>query len=139
VQQLNSLLNSDSALRPLLSKAQTLSQLQQQFNSVAPTYIAEASQITGLLYGLLRISVANNTLAAKLRQLAPEITIALKNSGCEVSGIQVKVQVSYAPPVAQYTPRVLSSKARQALNALSETLEESTLKQSLQRMLKQNR
>ena len=139
MQQLNALLNSNSELRPLLSKAQTLSQLQQQFNNVAPAYIAEVSQVTGLLYGLLRISIANNTVAAKLRQLAPELTIALKNNGCEVSGIQVKVQVAYAPPVAQHTPRVLSSKARQALNTLSETLEDSILKQSLQRMAKQKR
>ncbi|HEX5364855.1 MAG TPA: hypothetical protein VFW59_11355, partial [Gallionella sp.] len=54
--------------------------------------------------------------------------------GCEVSGIRVKVQVAYAAPQPQQRPRELSKTARNALNELGANLDDSPLKQALQRM-----
>lgn len=88
----------------------------------------------GLQFGTLTVAAANATVAAKLRQLAPELVVLLQNRGCEVSGIRVKVQVGYIPAQPPKRPRELGRKARSALNDLSESLNESPLKQALQRI-----
>lgn len=136
-QRFKSLLSGSPELRPLLTKAQTLSDLQRHFMSVAPHYLAQCSQVLGLYFGTLSIAVANATAAAKLRQLAPELVILLQNKGCEVSGIRIKVQVtfSYTPP--KPSPRKLSNTAQGALNALSQSLSDSPLKHALEKMAQQ--
>ncbi|HEX5364307.1 MAG TPA: DciA family protein [Gallionella sp.] len=133
-QPFRSLLGNAPELRPLLNKAHTLSALQRQFASVAPAYLGQSSMVLGLQFGTLSIAVANSTVAAKLRQLAPELVVLLQNKGCEVSGIRVKVQVAYAAPQPQQRPRELSKTARNALNELGSNLDDSPLKQALQRM-----
>lgn len=134
VQQFKSLLSDNQELRQLLAKAQTLSALHRHFTSIAPPYLAQFSQVLGLQSGLLSIAVGNAAIAAKLRQLAPELVVLLQNRGCEVSGIRVKVQVSFhlSQPVA--TPRRLSKTARDALLGLSRSLDDSPLKLALDKM-----
>ena len=88
----------------------------------------------GLQFGTLTVAAANTTVAAKLRQLAPELVVLLQNRGCEVSGIRVKVQVGYVPAQPRQQPRELSRTARSALNDFSDSLNESPLKQALQRI-----
>ncbi len=134
VQQFKSLLSGNLELRQLMVKAQTLSALHRHFISVAPPYLAQSSQVLGLQSGLLSIAVGNAAFAAKLRQLAPELVVMLQNRGCEVSGIRVKVQVSFqrSPPVA--TPRKLGKTAKDALNGLSQTLDDSPLGLALKKL-----
>jgi hypothetical protein len=86
--------------------------------------------------GTLNIATANGTMAAKLRQLAPELVTKLQNGGCEVSAIRVKVQVTYAtrPPVR--TPRLLTDTAQQQLQELSSSLTDSPLKLALEKLSK---
>ena len=43
---------------------------------------------------------ANASVAAKLRQLLPRLETALREGGCEVSAIRVRVQSSGSPPGA---------------------------------------
>lgn len=88
----------------------------------------------GLQFGILSIATSNATVAAKLRQLAPELVVLLQNKGCEVSGIRVKVQVTYAPAPPKHAPRELSKTARNALEQLGDTLNDSPLKHVLERM-----
>ena len=59
----------------------------------------------------------------------------LRNRGCEVSRIHVKVQVSFnhSPPAS--TPRRLGKTARDALNDLSHALSDSPLKLALKKMI----
>jgi hypothetical protein len=132
-QRLNSLISDSPELRALLNTAQTLAELQRHFASVAPPYIAQSSQILGLRHGTLSIATANGTIAAKLRQLAPEIVNGLQNRGCEVSGLRVKVQVSYAPPAPKPIPRLLTRTAQNRLHELSERLNDSPLKHALEK------
>jgi len=130
------LLNGNQELRPLLAKAQALSALQHHFISVAPPHLAQSSQVQvlGLQLGTLSIAVANATVAAKLRQLAPELTIMMQNRGCEVSGIRVKVQVSFDRLQPKPAPHKLSKTAQNALNELSLSLNDSPLKLALEKM-----
>ncbi|WP_435627664.1 DciA family protein [Candidatus Ferrigenium straubiae] len=133
-QRFKSLLSGNQELRPLLSKAQALSALHRHFMSVAPPYLAQSSQVLGLQSGTLNVAAANAAVAAKLRQLAPELAILLQNRGCEVSGIRVKVQVSFdrSPPAA--APRKLGKSARDALDRLSQTLDGSQLGLALKKL-----
>lgn len=135
-QHLKTLLNGNQELRPLLAKAQALSALQHHFISVAPPHLAQSSQVQvlGLQLGTLSIAVANATVAAKLRQLAPEFTIMMQNRGCEVSGIRVKVQVSFDRLQPKPAPHKLSKTAQNALNELSLSLNDSPLKLALEKM-----
>jgi len=133
--QLISLLSGNQELHPLLKKAREVNELQRQFISVAPPYLAQSSQVLGLHLGTLNIAVANATVAAKLRQLAPELATLLQGRGCEISGIRVKVQVSYSPEKPKPVPRRLGKKALTALNELNQRLpDDSALKLSLEKM-----
>lgn len=133
-QRLKSLLSGNPELRPLLNKAHALTALQLHFISVAPPHLAESSRVLGLQLGTLSISVANATIAAKLRQLAPELVALLQNRGCQVSGIRVKVQVSYDSNRPKPAPRKLGKAARGALNELGSSLNESPLKLALKKL-----
>ena len=143
-QQLKTLLSSSQELRPLLDKAQMLNSLQRDFISVAPAHLAQSCQVLGLYLGTLSIAVANSTLAAKLRQLAPELVVLLQNKslqnndlqnyGFQVSGIRVKVQVAFDRSRPRLAPRKLSKTAQHALNELSSSLGDSPLKHALKKM-----
>jgi hypothetical protein len=133
-QRFKSLLSSDSELRPLLAKAQALSALQRHFSDAAPPNLAQSSQVLSLQSGILSVAVANAAIAAKLRQLVPNIIIMLQNGGCEVNGIRVKVQVSFSPSQPEPKPRKLGKTARGALKELSQTLDDSPLKLALKKM-----
>jgi len=133
-QLLKTLLSGDQEFRPLFNKAQALSALQQHFAGVAPPHLAQSSMVLGLQFGTLSIAVANSTVAAKLRQLAPELVVMLQNRGCEVSGIRVKVQVAYTRAPPKHVPRILTKTALNALNELSQNLDESPLKHALEKM-----
>ena len=135
-QDLKKLYSHNPELRQILDKVHTLSALHQHFISIAPTQLAQSSSVLGLQHGILSISVANAAVAAKLRQLAPELVNLLQNHGCEVSGIRFKVQVSFDLPQSKPEPRKLSKAAQQALFELSTVLEDSPLKQALNKMIR---
>lgn len=135
-QRLKTLLSGDQEFRPLLNKAEALSGLQRHFAGVAPPYLAQSSMVLGLQAGTLSVAVANSTIAAKLRQLAPELVVMLQNRGCEVSGIRVKVQVAYTRPPPKHVPRILTKTAQNALNELSENLGDTPLKHALEKMIR---
>ncbi|MGB7596497.1 MAG: DciA family protein [Gallionella sp.] len=137
-QQLKSLLSGNQELRPLLAKAQVLSSLHRHFINVAPPDLAQASQaqVLGLQHGTLSIAVANAAVAAKLRQMAPQLVAGLQSRGCEVSGIRVKVQVSFDRLRPRPAPHKLSKTAQNALNELSRNLGDSPLKFALEKMAK---
>ncbi|MDH4216305.1 MAG: DUF721 domain-containing protein [Gallionella sp.] len=135
--QLKSLLSCNQELQPLLKKTHKLNELQHHFASVAPPYLAQSSQVLGLQLGTLTVAVANSIVAAKLRQLAPVLAIQLQDRGCEISGICVKVQVSYNRYQTITPPRKLGKMAQSALHELSQSLpSDSTLKFALEKMIK---
>ncbi|HYR05405.1 MAG TPA: hypothetical protein VEP71_01840, partial [Gallionella sp.] len=82
------------------------------------------------------VAVANAAFAAKLRQLVPELVVMLQERGCEISGIRIKVQVSYVRSQPATPPRKLGKTARDALNELSQTLCDSQLRLALKKLAK---
>lgn len=135
-QSLKTLLNANSEFKAILQKAQTLNALQAQFATATPPYLAQCSQVTGLQFGTLSIATSNATAAAKLKQLAPEIVNQLKNQGAEVSGLRIKVQVSYLVPVVATPPRHLSPTAQHAIQQLEDRLSDTPLKAALHKFIR---
>ena len=134
-QPIKDLLSHQPEFRAILDKSAYLLMLQQNFAAVCPPYLALGSQVSGLAFGILNVVTSNATIAAKLRQLSPEIAAKMRAKGCEVSGIQVRVQVSYLPTPAPVVPRILTPAARLALESLNQTLPDSPLKSALAKML----
>lgn len=112
--------------------------LHRHFAAVVPLYFAQHAQVVGLKLGVLTVVCTNATVAAKLRQLAPEIADSLQRRGCEVSGIYVKVQVAYTRARAVVHPKTLTPSAQRALLQLSTTLPDSALKSAVEHMLQPN-
>lgn len=133
-QHLKKLLYCSQELSPLLAKVEALSVLQRHFTSVIPPHLAQSSQVLGMHQGTLNVAVANAAIAAKLRQLAPELTALLENRGCEVNGIRFTVQVSYDSPRPNPAPREISQIAQKTLHEFSQCLDESPLKQALNKL-----
>lgn len=124
----------------MLAKAQVLSALQRLFISVAPPHLAQSSkiQVLSLHLGTLTIAVANASIAAKLRQLAPELAVMMQGRGCEVSGIRVRVQVSFDRLQPKPAPHRLSKTVQKTLNEFCLSLDESPLKLALKKLADTN-
>ncbi|MEQ1526571.1 MAG: DciA family protein [Gallionella sp.] len=133
-QPIKSLFSNHQELRAILDKAQILTELHRQFTAVAPKIFFSTTQILGLKFGTLSVAVANATLAAKLRQITPEIITQLQDKGCAVSKLLVKVQVSFDQPQPHITPQKLSRTAQNRLSELSLTLDNSPLKSAIEKL-----
>lgn len=80
------------------------------------------------------IAATNGATAAKLRQMTEELISLFQAMGCDITGIQIKVQVTVPPPNIPSEPRKLGKSARDALDELDENLADSPLKSALRRL-----
>jgi hypothetical protein len=138
-QRLNTFLGASPELRQLSGKAARLLALQRLYEQLAPATLARASHVQQLEGQTLTLAADNGAVAAKLRQLAPELLRQFQDGGCAVTGIQVKVLVAHASPRRVATPAKLGVGARQRLTELAEDLPDSPLKNALQRLAGTNR
>lgn len=138
-QRLNSYLGASPELRQLSTKVGALLALQQLYEQIAPASLIRYSRVLQLERQTLTLAANNGAIAAKLRQLAPELIKLLQNKGCEVTGIQVRVQVTL--PAAEFTPApaTLSATGRKRLLELAVELPDSPLKSALQRLAQKSR
>lgn len=133
-QRLNSYFHASHELHQLSRQVAQLVALQRHYENFAPTPLVLASHVVQLTQQILVIAADNSAVAAKLRQLSPRLTQYFQDNGHEVTGIQIKVQVSSSPPARRSSPRALSLAAQQKLVTLAEQLPDSPLKQALQRL-----
>lgn len=130
----NSYLDASPELHRLADKAEQQRTLQRHYEEVAPPSLARASHVVQLERNILLLAADNGAVAAKLRQLAPELARLFNDKGHEVTGIQVRVQVTL-PPIKRSAPPVsLSTTGQQALDELAGKLPDSPLKAALQRL-----
>jgi hypothetical protein len=134
--RLTSILIDNPELRRLTEGAQQIQALQQHYQQFAQPFILNSSRILRLDQHILVIVADNGTVAAKLRQLAPEFIGLFQERGYEVTGIQVEVQVRFTPSAASVTKRSLSAHSKQELFDLSEKLSDSPLKQAIDRLVR---
>jgi len=65
-----------------------------------------------------------------------ELISLFKAGGCEVTGIQIRVQVRNLPHAIKSTPRKMSKASQSAVEELAVKLPDSPLKATLQRLAK---
>lgn len=108
--------------------------MQRHYELIVPPSLQGGSRVLQLRQQVVVIAAYNSAVAAKLRQMTAELISLFQARGCEVTGIQIKVQVTAPPPVRPSQPRKLGKVARDALSSLGEDLADSPLKAALQRL-----
>jgi hypothetical protein len=136
--RLNAYLASNPELRQLSSKAKQITALQRHYESIAPPNLTRSSLVLRLHQQTMVIAANNGAVAAKLRQMSAELISLFQARGCEVTLIQIKVQVATPPRIVLSEPRKLGKSARDALNRLDENLADSPLKTALRRLVKRS-
>ena len=132
--RLDSYLSSNLELRQLAGKARQLRAFQLHYEQIAPPSLQRSSHVLQVEQCIMTLAVNNGAVAAKLRQLAPELAQQLQLRGCEVTGIQVRVQVGFQPAKHPNTPASVSAEGKQQLSDLAASLKDSPLKMALQRL-----
>lgn len=120
-------------MRELARTAGEMNALQRHYQHIAPPSLVRSSHVQWLDRQLLTLAADNAAVAAKLRQLAPQLAEQLRQRGVEVTGIKVVVQVGRQQTVRSPSKRTLSSTGRQQMSELAGNLPDSPLKQALQR------
>jgi hypothetical protein len=86
----------------------------------------------------LILGADNGAVAAKLRQISSELISSFLTRGCEVTGIQIRVQVRVQPKIEVPRPRKIGQNGKKALEELAVELEDSPLKNALKRLAKRS-
>lgn len=132
--RLNAFLSASNELSQLTQKAGQLITLQQLVDQVIPKSLKRSCRVLYFKQNTLTLAADNGAVAAKLRQMTGELATHLREKGCEVTGIQVQVQVNAPAYVPPPTARTLSNTAKSQLSELAELLADSPLKAALARM-----
>jgi hypothetical protein len=133
-QRLNSYFGTSPELRRLSGQARELLALQRHYEQLAPPALARFSHVLQLERQTLTLAAGNGAVAAKLRQLAPELLRQLQDRGCEITEIRVRVQVGLPPAKCHGVPVRLSAAGRRQLIDSAEKMPDSPLKSALRRL-----
>lgn len=122
----------NSSIDPLMPQAKRLLELRQILHDALPANLAKASTIANYKQGKVVIFAENSAIAAKLRLLAPGVKDRMAQSGHEVTGIEVEVQLRTRAPVRPASERRLSAEAAKELSALAAQITDSKLKSAIE-------
>ncbi len=86
----------------------------------------------------LILGADNGAVAAKLRQISNELISSFLTRGCEVTGIQIRVQVRVQPQIKPPRPRKVGQNGKKALQEFAVALKDSPLKEALTRLAKRS-
>jgi hypothetical protein len=135
---LNAFLDSNQDLRRLSQQVNRLAALQRHYQQLAPASLSRSSHVMQLDGQTLIIGADNGAVAAKLRQISNELISSFLTRGCEVTGIQIRVQVRIQPQVEPPRPRKVGKNGKKALEEFAVELEDSPLKDALKRLAKRS-
>ncbi len=103
---------------------------------IAPDNLAQFSHASSIKNQQLNLYAHSNAVAAKIKLFIPSLLIELEKQGCEVTSIQVKVQVKSSPQPKSKAIKQLSNQAGNELNQLAEKLSGTALGEALARLAK---
>lgn len=120
----------------VLAHARLLMRLARLYEKIVPAHLSQASCVANYKSGLVVVHATNSALAAKLRQMAPTLAAEFSKQGVECSELKVKVQEQFSSEKSMNCAvKPLSARTGQALASLSQTLPDSPLRSSLERLL----
>ncbi|MDP2805604.1 MAG: DciA family protein [Gallionellaceae bacterium] len=132
--RLNTFFSASRELSLLSKKANQIIALQKIWEQAIPPSLRRGCHVAYLNQKTLTIEANNGAIAAKLRQMTPELVVQLHEMGVEVTSIQVLVQVS-APHLPHEEPaRTLSILEKSLITDFADQLTESPLKEALNRL-----
>lgn len=123
---------------PLARRARQAAILQQAYSEIAPPALLPMSRVGALSAGRLTLFADSGPVAAKLKQVSPNLLLKLQERGLEVNLIEVRVQVrerSGALLLDDKKRRRISDQALDQLETLAHGLAPSPLKQALESLL----
>jgi hypothetical protein len=128
-------LGRTSAFTALRAGVAQMRALLDDLNGLLPDYLVHRIEPGFIKEGELPLFTAHNALAARLRQIEPRLLAELQARGWPVSSIRVRIRPPAMAPEAPAKQARMSAAGSAALQALTESLEPSPLRQALTQML----
>jgi hypothetical protein len=130
------LFGTTETLKALKARVRRLAELQSLYVRTAPRELAGSSRVKGCRAGTLFVFADNAAVAAKLKQLAPRLLVAIRENEPEINQIRIEVQVGGRQGVsgAKSRKKPLSEGTVRRFDALAETMPDGALKAALARL-----
>jgi hypothetical protein len=122
----------------LVRRAQQAAFLQRAYSEISPPALLPVSRVGALSAGRLTLFADSGPVAAKLKQVSPNLLLRLQKRGLEVNLIEVRVQVRARPdstPAGERNARKISDKSLDQLESLAQGLSPSPLREALESLL----
>ena len=132
---LTDLLSASDGAGSLLVAAEQLGRLERDVHALLPAALSGSVRLSPPREGALVFLVANNALAARLRQQTPSLIEGLAKRGWLIRTIRIRVSIAtpepQKPPKEAYLPR----QGLLSLRDLRDSLEPSPLRDALARLV----
>ena len=122
----------DTGFDALMPHAELVIELRRGFAALLPENLRRSCSVANYTHGKIVIFAENSAVAAKLRLLAPSIKDRMAQSGLEITGIEVEVQLKARAVAPASTDRRLSTAAAKEISELAAQLADSKLKSALE-------
>jgi len=129
------LLDRSDALGRLRVGVQQATALAQDLSRLLPDYLVPNVETGGIQDGVLTLLTGHGALAARLRHLEPGLVDQLQQRGWPVTKLRIRISPQAVAPAAAPPKAHLSQAALASLNTLCDSLPDSPLLDSLQRMI----
>ena len=130
-QNLGAFLAEADDIKPLMSQAKRLIELQRLLSISLPGSMAQAATVANFRQGKVVIHAETGAIAAKLKLLAPGLRDLLSKQWFEVTGIEVDVQPPRSSRGASAKTAKLTAAASRELSKLASQLPDSELKSAI--------
>ncbi|MDE1183209.1 DciA family protein [Paraburkholderia sp.] len=127
-------LNRTDAYAALRAGVEQIAALEADLKQLLPDYLATSVEPGFIKDGVLALFAGHNALAARLRQIEPRLLSELQQRGWPVTSLRIRVRpqaVKEPPPIKQAR---MTAAGAGALQALSESLAPSPLREALAKM-----
>ena len=133
--KIGDILAATDKLKALSRAAHHLAELERLLLSATPHALSEATRVKSFRAGTLFISADNAAVASKLKLLAPQLLIQIREREPEVTKIRVEVQPAPGAAANRSRKRAITDGTLSELRNLAEGLGDSPLKSALNRMV----
>ena len=137
--KIGEILAATDQLKALSRAAHRLAELERLLLSAAPRALSEATRIKSFRAGTLVVSADNAAVASKLKLLAPQLLIQIREREPEVTGIRVEVQPAPGAASRRSQKRSIGDSAILEFRHLAQGLGESPLRSAVDRLVERHK
>jgi len=137
--KIGEILAATGQLKTLSRAAHRLAELERLLLSAAPRALSEATRIKSFRAGTLVVSADNAAVASRLKLLAPQLLLQIREREPEVTGIRVEVQPAPAAAPTKSGKRTMAGGAVAEFESLAGSLRDSSLKTAVEKLVARRR